>query len=138
MRIRRESQAPLNAQSFCTNDSVVRLDGQTDVALHGPRSRLGGELSDRIGLGRLRSLAFAERYGNHGLLDVGRAVAFVPLLPHFRGTHVGLHADSHDRQTGGLVSRSHSSAYTHFESQVSGDRLQRHYRLQLEQNDGSE
>ena len=123
----RVSQAALNARSFCTNDSAVRWGGLAYVSLDGTPSRLGGEPSDRIGWGRLRSSAFAEGFGFHSLLNVGCAVACYSGLTQKSGTHVGSHADPHDRQFGGGASPSKQSAYTHSRPEVSGARLGRHF-----------
>lgn len=82
----------LNAHPFCTNGSAGRLGGLADVPLYGALSRLGGEPKDQIGWGRLRSEAFAGRFGMRALLNVGHGTAFqsilAPVWRHsFRHTH---------------------------------------------------
>ena len=129
--------APLNARSFWTNGSSVRLGGPVDASLHGTRSRLGGEPFDRIGWGRLRSSASAERSGWHGLLNVDRAAVMNQFSPQFRGTHRGTHDDLHGRQIDCMVSRRLTCTCVQICMQVSGNRIDGHIGRRMEWTDGA-
>lgn len=127
----RDSQAALDARPFWTNGSEVCWGRLSGVSLNGTPSRLGGESNDQIGWGRLRSSACAGRFGSHSVLNVRRAVACAQELPHFHGTHCGIHDDPHDNHVVRTLSCIAGCIYPDFKLQVSGNRISRHMLSQV-------
>ena len=125
-------QAALNARSFWTNDLAVRWGRLPKVPLNGAQTRLGDESSDRIGLGRLRSFASAERCGFHGQLNIGHEVAFKPCQLPFHGSHCGTRDDSAGNQLGHRLNPTEPCSYAVFRSDVSGNRIRRHLPQHME------
>ena len=126
------TQAALNARSFWTNELAARWGGLPNVPLDRAQTRLGDESFDRIGLGRLRSVASAERCGFHGQLNIGHAVAFKPCQLPFHGSHCGTRDDSAGYQVGRGLNPTKPCTYAVFRSDVSGNRIRRHLPLHME------
>jgi len=119
--------AALNARRFWTNQAAVREGEPAATSLNGTWSGLGGRTCDRIGWGRLRSFASAERCGAAGLLNVVPAGQLDASSPRASVQHFRQHDDSHGGGRGGTISRTYSCICGPFWLQVSGDRIRRHF-----------
>jgi hypothetical protein len=126
--------AALNARMFWTNRASVRGGEPAAASLNGTRAGLGGRPGDRIGWGRLRSFASAERCGAAGLLNVVPAGQPVPFAPPVRGNHSRQHDDPRGGDHAGTVSRLPCCICVTSGAQVSGDRVGRHFHSHLSQN----